>query len=68
MQLIKKRITSSIGSIIIYANIINILLWSVFSNSLRIPTLILYILFIGFVEVLRKVGVFNRFFNLLNRR
>ena len=51
-----------------YANIINILLWSVFSNSLRIPTLILYILFIGFVEVLRKVGVFNRFFNLLNRR
>lgn len=68
VQLIKKRITSSIGSIIIYANIINILLWSVFSNSLRIPTLILYILFIGFVEVLRKVGVFNRFFNLLNRR
>ena len=60
VQLIKKRITSSIGSIIIYANIINILLWSVFSNSLRIPTLILYILFIGFVEVLRKVGVFNR--------
>lgn len=68
VQLIKKRIASSIGSIIIYANIINILLWSVFSNSLRIPTLILYILFIGFVEVLRKVGVFNRFFNLLNRR
>ena len=68
VQLIKKRITSSIGSIIIYANIINILLWSVFSNSLRIPTLLLYILFIGFVEVLREVGVFNRFFNLLNRR
>lgn len=63
--LIKKKSISTIGSLIIYSNIINILLWSVFSNSLKISTLILYILFIAFIEIIRRLGVFNRLFNLL---
>ncbi|MBB6713504.1 hypothetical protein [Clostridium gasigenes] len=60
IALIKKKIKfSALGSMIIYVNILNILVWSVFVNSLKIPVLILNILIIIFIEFLRKKGVFK---------
>lgn len=59
IKMIKSRRLTSIGSTIIYANILNMLLWSVFGNSLKIPVLILNIFFILFVELLINKGVFN---------
>ena len=41
---------SAIGAILIYTNIISIILWSVFQNSLSIPILILNIMFVVFIE------------------
>ena len=57
--MIKSRKLTAIGSTIIYANILNMLLWSVFGNSLKIPVLILNIFFILFIELLISKGVFN---------
>lgn len=59
IKMIKNRKLTSIGSTIIYANILNMLLWSVFGNSLKIPVLILNIFFILFIEILINKGVFN---------
>ena len=58
IALIKKKLKfSAIGSMIIYVNILNILFWSVFSNSLKIPVLILNILIVIFIEILREKGI-----------
>lgn len=43
---------SSLGALIVYANVLNILMWSVFDNSLKIPILILNIFAIIFIEKL----------------
>ena len=59
IKMIKSRKLTAIGSTIIYANILNMLLWSVFGNSLKIPVLILNIFFILFIELLISKGVFN---------
>lgn len=60
ITLIKKKKISSLGAIVVYVNIISILAWSVFDNSLKIPVLILNILFVLFIEVLKKIGIFNK--------
>lgn len=62
ISFIKKKKLSSIGSLIIYSNILNMLLWSVFGNSLKIPVLILNIFFILFIEMLIKVEFFKFLF------
>lgn len=55
LALIKKKVNfSALGRIVIYANILNILFWSVFDNSLRIPILLLNIIFVVFIELLRE--------------
>lgn len=59
IKIIKKRIISTIGATIIYSNILNMLLWSAFGNSLKIPILILNIFFILFIELLIKKKFFN---------
>lgn len=59
IKMIKSRKLTAIGSTIIYANVLNMLLWSVFGNSLKIPVLILNIFFILFIELLISKGVFN---------
>ena len=54
IKLIKRKIKmSAIGSIMISINVINILLWSVFDNSLKIPILILNILLCLAIEFYR---------------
>lgn len=54
IRLIKRKIRlSAIGSIMISINVINILLWSVFDNSLQIPILILNILLCLAIETYR---------------
>ncbi|MDI9216997.1 hypothetical protein [Clostridium tertium] len=63
----KKFEFSTIGSIAIYANILSILCWSVFVNSLKVPVLILNILFLIMLEILRKYGVFKFILKKLKR-
>ena len=60
MRLIKKskESFSRLGSLIIYSNVLAMLFWSVFVNSLKIPVLILNILFIIFIEICIKFKVF----------
>lgn len=54
IRLIKRKIKiSALGSIMISINVINILLWSVFDNSLKIPILILNILLCSAIEIYR---------------
>ena len=54
IRLIKRKIKiSALGSIMISINVINILLWSVFDNSLKIPILILNILLCLAIEIYR---------------
>lgn len=54
IKLIKRKVKmSALGSIMISINIINILLWSVFDNSLQIPILILNILLCLVIEFYR---------------
>ena len=55
IKLIKRKIkASALGSLIVSINVINILLWSVFDNSLQIPILILNILLALVIEVYRS--------------
>ncbi|MBU3209362.1 hypothetical protein KPL28_06900 [Clostridium algidicarnis] len=64
IALIKRKIKfSALGAIIIYINILNMLLWSVFVNSLKIPVLILNILLILLIEVLMKKGILQGILN-----
>lgn len=63
INLIKNKIKfSALGSMIIYLNILNILLWSVFGNSLKIPVLILNIFIVIFIELLRSRGIITSIF------
>ncbi len=55
----KRKHFSSIGALILYANIVSIVLWSVFQNSLSIPILILNILAVIALELLIKF-LFNK--------
>lgn len=51
VYLIKKsKKFSSLGALVVYANVLNMLMWSVFDNSLKIPILILNIFAIVFIE------------------
>lgn len=66
INLIRRKIKfSAIGSMVIYANILNILLWSVFVNSLKIPVLILNILLLILIEVMIQKGVVDWVFTKL---
>lgn len=65
---VKKKIRfTSIGSIVLYSNVLSILMWSVFVNSLKIPMLIIYIMAIVCIEIAIKLGVFKFFFKLFKR-
>lgn len=65
---VKKRIRfTSIGSIVLYANVLSILMWSVFVNSLKIPMLTIYIIGIIAIEICIKLGIFRFFFKLFKR-
>ena len=67
VKLIRKKKITAIGSILIYINVLNILLWSVFGNSLKIPMLILNILFILFVEFLKNKKIFKVIYSKIKR-
>lgn len=56
---IKKRNKfSSVGALVLYANVVSIVLWSVFQNSLSIPILILNILLVLVIEL--GNSIFNK--------
>ena len=68
VALIKKKIKiSSIGAITIYSNVISILAWSVFVNSLKIPMLVINIMMIVFIEILNRYGFFKLILNKIKR-
>lgn len=68
LVLVKKKIKiSSLGAITIYSNVISILAWSVFVNSLKIPMLVINIMMILFIEVLTKLGFFKFIENKIKR-
>ena len=68
VALIKKKIKiSSIGAITIYSNVISILAWSVFVNSLKIPMLVINIMMIVFIEIFSRFGFFKLILNKIKR-
>lgn len=69
ISLIKRRKInfSTVGSIVIYSNVLSILGWSVFVNSLKMPMLIINILAIICIEVAKGLGIFDFILRKLKR-
>ena len=63
IKIIKSRKFSFIGSIIIYANVLNLLLWSIFENSLRVPVILMNIILAVAIEIFMK----NKYFDKVER-
>ena len=59
IRIIKNKKFSLIGSFIIYANVLNLLLWSIFENSLRVPIILMNIIFVVFIELFMKMRFFR---------
>ncbi|WP_163195308.1 oligosaccharide repeat unit polymerase [Clostridium thermarum] len=69
MRLIRRKTDfSAVGAMVIYSNTLNLLLWSVFVNSLKIPILLLNIMAVVAVELNHKYKLLPRLYALIKKK